>query len=143
MLPAEDLLVYVLCADGLVAARIIALPLPALARAHAEPSTPDAYRGLPTAKSRYPCGMRMWHTFGMSSESMTTIKVPKHLRERLSRNAGQAGLTAAALISELLDERERQARFEAVRRAYEASADETYAAETQDWDSLAGDGLAS
>jgi hypothetical protein len=87
--------------------------------------------------------MRMWHTFGMSSEPMTTIKVSKHLRERLSRNAGQAGLTAAALISELLDERERQARFEAVRRAYEASNDDVYAAETQEWDSLAGDGLAS
>jgi macrodomain Ter protein organizer (MatP/YcbG family) len=85
----------------------------------------------------------MWHTFGMSSESMTTIKVSKHLRERLSRNAGRAGLTAAALISELLDERERQARFEAVRRAYEDSADDAYAAETQEWDSLAGDGMAS
>jgi hypothetical protein len=33
---------------------------------------------------------------------MTTIKVPKHLRERLSRHAGHAGLTAAALISDLL-----------------------------------------
>lgn len=85
----------------------------------------------------------MWHTLSMTSEPMTTIKVPKHLRERLSRNAGRAGLTAAALISELLDERERQARFEAVRHAYEASADDAYAAETQEWDSLAGDGLAS
>jgi hypothetical protein len=78
----------------------------------------------------------------MASEP-TTIKVPKHLRERLSRHAGHAGLTVAALISEMLDERERQARFKAVRRAYEASADDAYAAETQEWVSLAGDGLAS
>ena len=86
--------------------------------------------------------MQTQHTFGMTSEPMTTIKVPKHLRERLSRHAGRAGLTAAALISDLLDERERQARFEAVRHAFEASADDAYAAETQEWDSLAGDGLA-
>jgi hypothetical protein len=78
----------------------------------------------------------------MSGESMTTIKVPKHLRERLSRNASRSGLTAAALISDLLDERERQARFDAVRHAYETSADDAYAAETEEWDSLAGDGLA-
>jgi hypothetical protein len=86
--------------------------------------------------------MQIMHTFGMPGESMTTIKVPKPLRERLSRHAGRAGLTAAALISELLDERERQARFEAVRHAYETAADDAYAAETQEWDSLAGDGLA-
>jgi len=79
----------------------------------------------------------------MASESVTTIKVPKPLRERLSRSASRAGLTAAALISDLLDERERQARFEAVRHAYETSADDSYAAETEEWDSLAGDGLAS
>ena len=89
--------------------------------------------------------MQTQHTFGMTSEPMTTIKVPKHLRERLSRNAGRAGLTAAALISDLLDERERQARFDAVRHAYETSTDDAgdaHAAETQEWDSLAGDGLA-
>jgi hypothetical protein len=90
---------------------------------------------------RVHASIQIRHTFGMTSEPMTTIKVPKHLRERLSRNAGRAGLTAAGLISDLLDERERQARFEAVRHAYETSADDAHAAETQEWDSLAGDGL--
>ena len=52
----------------------------------------------------------------MTSQPKATIKVPKHLRERLSLHAGHAGLTVAALISEMLDERERQARFGAVRR---------------------------
>jgi hypothetical protein len=78
----------------------------------------------------------------MTGESMTTIKVTKHLRERLSRDASRAGLTAAAFISDLLDEHERQARFEAVRHAYETSADDAYAAETEEWYALAGDGLA-
>lgn len=77
---------------------------------------------------------------GMSAEPMTTIKVPKHLRERVSRGAAQAGLTAASFIAELIDEHERQERFDAVRRAYETT-DATYAGETADWDSLSADGL--
>lgn len=71
---------------------------------------------------------------------MTTIKVPKKLRERISRDAARRGLTAAGWISALLAEHDRQARFGAVRRAYE-TADSTYAKETEDWDSTAGDGL--
>lgn len=76
----------------------------------------------------------------MTAEPMTTIKVPKDLRERLSQDAARAGLTAAGFISKLMEEHDRQDRFAAVRRAY-ATADETYAGETADWDSLAGDGL--
>lgn len=71
---------------------------------------------------------------------MTTIKVPKHLRERIARNAARDGLTAAGLIAKLLEEHERQERFLAVRRAY-ATPDATYAEETQQWDSVVADGL--
>jgi len=46
------------------------------------------------------------------------------------------------LISRLLDERERQDRFEAVRRA-DSSADSTYAGAAAQRDRLAGDGIES
>lgn len=70
----------------------------------------------------------------------TTIKVPKELRERIARAAAEHGLTAAELIAGLLDTDDRRARFEAVRRAY-AAPDDAYRAETEQWESLAGDGL--
>ena len=79
---------------------------------------------------------------GMSTEPMTTIKVTKQLRERVSRSAARAGLTAAGFITDLIDEHDRQDRFNAVRRAYETN-EVTYAGETAEWDSLAGDGLDS
>lgn len=84
--------------------------------------------------------MMLRYTVGMSSEPMSTIKVPMSLRERISREAARGGLTAAGLISALLAEHDRQARFRAVRRAY-ASSDSTYLAETEEWDTLAADGL--
>jgi hypothetical protein len=71
---------------------------------------------------------------------MTTIKVPKALRERISAEAARAGLTAAGLVNVLLAEHERRMRVEAVRRSYDL-ADETYRLETVAWDELAGDGL--
>jgi hypothetical protein len=77
---------------------------------------------------------------GMPGEPMTTIKVPKQLRERLSREAAREGVTAANFVARLVDDHERQSRFEEVRRAYE-SDDDSYAAETAEWDSLANDGL--
>jgi len=47
-------------------------------------------------------------------------KVPKPLRERISRDAAQRGITAAALLTELVDAYERRGRLEAVGRAYAA-----------------------
>ncbi|MGI8697136.1 MAG: toxin-antitoxin system protein [Mycobacteriales bacterium] len=76
----------------------------------------------------------------MTTGSMTTIKVPKSLRERLSRDAAHEGLTAASFIEKLVDEHDREDRFDAVRRAY-ATTDAAYADETAEWDSLASDGL--
>lgn len=84
--------------------------------------------------------MRCSILIGMLAEPMTTIKVPKHLRERVSRDAAREGLTAAGLLSRLIDEHERQQRFAAVRRAYETE-DGNYVEETVAWDSLSGDGL--
>jgi hypothetical protein len=78
----------------------------------------------------------------MTAEPLTTIKVPKQLRARVTRSAADHGLTAAGLITVLLDEHERRRRFEAVRAAY-AVEDPTYAEEVEAWDGLAGDGLDS
>lgn len=76
----------------------------------------------------------------MPAEPMTTIKVPKPLRARIAREAALSGRTAAAVITELLDENDRRARLAAVRRAYE-SAGADYAAETAEWDAVSADGL--
>jgi hypothetical protein len=73
-------------------------------------------------------------------DTVTTIKVPRSLRERIAARAGQQRMTAAEVIAELLDEADRRARFEAVREAY-ASTDASYREETEAWDSLADDGL--
>ena len=73
-------------------------------------------------------------------DTVTTIKVPRRLRERIAARAGQQRMTAAEVISELLDDAERRARFAAVREAYEVS-DASYRQETEAWDSLADDGL--
>ncbi len=71
----------------------------------------------------------------------TTIKVPHLLRERISRDASRRGITAAALISELLDSYEREQRFRAVGEAYAAATEDGYQEETAAWDAAADDGL--
>ena len=71
---------------------------------------------------------------------VTTIKVSKDLRDRIASSARTSGVSAAELISRLLDDRERQARLAAVRAAY-VECDAEYDAETVAWDRLAGDGL--
>lgn len=70
----------------------------------------------------------------------TTIKVSQELRDRIARQAADRGLTAAELLAQLLDERDRQARLEAVRAAY-LTPDASYAAEVAAWDAVAADGL--
>ncbi len=73
---------------------------------------------------------------------LTTIKVPRGLRERISRAASLRGLTAAALLGELLDSYERERRFSAVRKAYAENPSAEYGEETAAWDESAADGLA-
>lgn len=72
---------------------------------------------------------------------VTTIKVSRTLRERISRAGRQRGVTAAVLIGQLLDSYERDIRFAAVSRAYAAAPDGRYAEETAAWDEAAEDGL--
>jgi hypothetical protein len=71
----------------------------------------------------------------------TTIKVPRTIRERISLDAARRGMTAAALIGELLDRYEREQRFAAVREAYTTPSDAGYVEEIAAWDGTAADGL--
>jgi len=77
----------------------------------------------------------------MTTRSVTTIKVPIELRDRLARNAAREGRTAAGLSATLLDDFDRRRRFAAVRAAY-ALADAAYRTEVDEWDRLSDDGLA-
>lgn len=73
---------------------------------------------------------------------VTTIKVPRALRERISQDASRRGVTAASLISELLDRYEREQRLDAVGAAYAEHPQSDYLAETAAWDEVTADGLA-
>jgi len=71
---------------------------------------------------------------------LTTVKVTKALRSRLSRAAERASVTSAGMIAALLDEHERRERFAAVGRAY-AAPDGSYQDELDEWDVATADGL--
>jgi len=74
---------------------------------------------------------------------MTTIKVPKALRESVMSSARAEGLTAAEFLELLTREHARNQRFAAVRQAYATAArDPDYAEITEAWDEAAADGLA-
>ena len=73
---------------------------------------------------------------------MTTIKVPKALREAVMRSARAEGLTAAEFLELLTREHARTQRFAAVRQAYAtASRDPDYEEITKVWDEALTDGL--
>lgn len=64
----------------------------------------------------------------------TTIKVPAELRDRINRDARARGVSAAALLADLLESHERAERFRAIREAYaQLPQTDDYAAETQSW----------
>ena len=74
---------------------------------------------------------------------MTTIKVPKSLREHVTRSARAEGLTAAEFLKLIIEEHSRKQRFAAVRKAYDtAGRDRDYDEITEAWDRAATDGLA-
>lgn len=75
-----------------------------------------------------------WYTL---SVSMTTIKVPTQLRDRINRDARERGLPAAGLIESLLDAYERRRRMEAFGRAFRG-ADVEYWDEFTSWDLAVG-----
>lgn len=63
----------------------------------------------------------------------TTIKVPPGLRDRVNRDARARGLTAAQLLTELVDSYERKQRMDDFGRAFAAAGYE-YRDETAAWD---------
>lgn len=73
---------------------------------------------------------------------MTTIKVPKELRDAVMSSARSEGLTAAEFLARITREHARTQRFAAVRKAYaEADPDRDYVEITEAWDDAAADGL--
>jgi hypothetical protein len=69
---------------------------------------------------------------------LTTIKVPRPLRQRIAGGAAEEGVSAAVFLSQLVDRYERDRRFAQVRRAYAAhDGDLDYADLTQAWDRAA------
>lgn len=73
--------------------------------------------------------------------TLTTIKVPADLRDRINRDARERGVTAAGLIEGLLDAYERRRRMEAFGRAFKG-ADQAYWDEFRSWDVTLDDGRA-
>lgn len=74
---------------------------------------------------------------------MTTIKVPKALRETVMRSARAEGLTAAEFLQRVTEEHARLRRFAAVRHAYAGGGrDADYDEITEGWDQASDDGLA-
>lgn len=74
------------------------------------------------------------HTLGMT---LTTIKVDAGLRDRLKVQAARKGLTIGALLEQLLEIAEREARFEDLSAAIARTSPEHMAswnAETALWD---------
>ena len=69
--------------------------------------------------------------------TLTTIKVPKALRDRITAQARAEGSTVAAHLTALLDEHERCRRLQAVGRAFARGLDDDYQADLATWDSIA------
>lgn len=69
--------------------------------------------------------------------TMTTIKVPSELRDRIASDAQAHGMTAAAVVAQALDARDREQRWAAVGAAFaELATDDPYWAEFGEWESL-------
>lgn len=67
---------------------------------------------------------------------LTTIKVSKPLRERISAGAAEEDASVQRFLERLMDERDRQKRLAAVAAAIHGASDEALASwreETADW----------
>lgn len=74
----------------------------------------------------------------------TTIKLDSATRDRLNAEARREGTTAGRVLEQMLADRERARRFEALRVAVEAAGEDerkSYVEETAAWDRTSGDGL--
>lgn len=77
-----------------------------------------------------------------SDDPVTTVKVPRSLRRRISRDAALSGQSAAAFLSVVVAQWERDHRMKSVRAAYagpEASLQD-YLDEVSAWDTTSADG---
>lgn len=88
--------------------------------------------------------MPKWDTWcimwGMSD--LTTIKVSKPLRERISASAAEEGATVQKFLEQLLEERDRHKRLAAVAAAIRGADDHTLASwrtETAEWATVDAD----
>lgn len=73
------------------------------------------------------------------AKPVTSVKVPVDLRDRIVADARARQQTVAAFLDSILDEWERQQRFQAVRSAYANLTEEQrgdYTAETEAWASI-------
>lgn len=86
-----------------------------------------------TQKGSAPISERYTSTY-TPAMGMTTIKVPKKLRDRINLDAKERKISAAQVIEELLDARDRARRMAAFGRAFQA-ADEEYWVESKEWES--------
>ena len=77
------------------------------------------------------------------SHPVTTVKVPRSLRERISRDAAEAGQTAAEFLGTVVDRWERERRLSAVEHSYRArgDVDRSYQDETAAWQVTDADGF--
>jgi hypothetical protein len=75
-----------------------------------------------------------------AEDPITTVKVPRSLRERIARDAASSGQTAAAFLAEAIGRWERDRRLEAVRNAYATPPDSEYGADIRLWEMTSGDG---
>ena len=73
-------------------------------------------------------------------DPITTVKVPRSLRQRIARDAAETGQTAASFLTTVVDRWEREQRLAAVRRAY-GTVDRAYRSETAAWEAADADGL--
>lgn len=94
----------------------------------------------------YPTCMLFWHTLGILTRmpDVTTIKVPKTLRDRIAAYAADEGLTAHAFLQSLIESHERNKRLAAVAAAYRDASEEdldSWREETEDWAAVDADGL--
>lgn len=73
----------------------------------------------------------------------TTIRVSRTTRDLLAEQARARGVSLAALLASMAEERRRQAIWDSERRASRIDADDPDAmAETRQWEATLGDGLA-
>jgi len=78
----------------------------------------------------------------MKAES-TTIRVARATRDLLAEQARERGLSLAAMLGEMAEERRRQAIWRSERQASRIDAEDPEAgAETREWDATLEDGLA-